>query len=499
MQRLTGLKAIAGMAVMAMLLTLPEAGSTAPVADPPPQREAQMRRRLPPGVVEDRPIQGFEYEMAQAGGAGYGIYRSIGSLRCPADQAMVSVQVATSPKQIDYLRLGCAQVTCDTAGPESRRGGCSWSRAMPGPDAGEKRAAARATTQTCPQDSMISGLQAEVSEDNEAILNVAFECAPIAGKVRPSQAAGSRELYVLADQSDASTRSRTVPSGLGRRANMSASCRETGATALSVATAAVGASEKIGALSMFCGIGQCVPVSRVADYMDIRNKIYDTTIRQNSSVYFNIFERSQYYVGVDRMLGQHDGTRTIKFFAAAAQVTNPFTVGAIEFPPGFLVNAPEARDLLKRVNADLLAHNMRVIKRLFEIGCPIDPLALPTTRRLRGGNFDLAMVEYEQTEVERMLRTERDQPGFARARQDINRDINLDGDLLRPIGAFMGTWFWTPNIFPMQWAKQYLRVQRLDFMVKAHRVAIGKALVFQLHGFEYGIYEQHMSTGRSPF
>ena len=236
----------------------------------------------------------------------------------------------------------------------------------------------------------------------------------------------------------------------------------------------------------------CTPVPRIADDADIRNRIYDTTIQQNSAVYFNIFERSWYYGGVDRMLSQHAGTRDIRFFSAAAQVTDLFGVGAIEFPPGFLVNAPEARDLLKRVNGALLTHNMRVIKRLLETGCPVDPQAPANTQRLRGLEFDLAMVEYEQSEVERLLLAERGQPGFDLSRQDINRDLNLDGDILRPIGNL-----WT-NTRPMQWAKRYHGVQRLDFMVKAHRVAIGKALVSQLHGLGYEAYQRQMSSRASP-
>src|SRR5215831_7726378 len=83
MRRRVELHAIGWITVVVMLLTLLTAGSTARAEDAPLQREVQLRRALPPGVLEDRPIQGFEYETAQAGGTGYGRYSSIGSLRCP--------------------------------------------------------------------------------------------------------------------------------------------------------------------------------------------------------------------------------------------------------------------------------------------------------------------------------------------------------------------------------------------------------------------------------
>jgi hypothetical protein len=45
---------------------------------------------------------------------------------------------------------------------------------------------------------------------------------------------------------------------------------------------------------------------------------------------------------------------------------------------------------------------------------------------------------------------------------------------------------------PFQWAKSYLGLSRLTYQQQRHRVAIGKALIFELHNRAYGHYTRYM-------
>ena len=103
-------------------------------------------------------------------------------------------------------------------------------------------------------------------------------------------------------------------------------------------------------------------------------------------------------------------------------------------------------------------------------------------------DFDLDMVETEQSLVEHYLTAHANEI-TPKAKEEINDDLNAKG-ILRTLGtAFSDTTF-------LRWAKLAVGVDAFNFFIKEHRVAVGKALVFQLHGRSFDDYKRYITGGK---
>jgi hypothetical protein len=233
-------------------------------------------------------------------------------------------------------------------------------------------------------------------------------------------------------------------------------------------------------------------------FVDHRENTFVKAARYNtknnlSGEYTTIFLRSEYYAVVNSLLQQSTGTRDVEFFAATAKVTSGEGVGAIEginpLLPLLLHTDPETERILRDVNRLLFSANMKIINKLTgPTGTPTDPRVPSATATITPMDFDLDMVETEQSLVEDYL-TAHASEITPQAKKEINDDLNFRG-FFRSIGELLSdTTFLT-------WAKQALSVAALNFFVKQHRIAAGKALVFQLHGRSLNDYKSYMASGR---
>jgi hypothetical protein len=209
--------------------------------------------------------------------------------------------------------------------------------------------------------------------------------------------------------------------------------------------------------------------------------------------YKTIFERSEYYF-LTNVLTQRAGgaTGNVRFFRAAGIVTSADGVGAIEAPAGWALHSAESIQILNDVNKILFAANMRIINKLENVRKePTDPRPGGTEDKIEAMNFDLDMVETEQGIVEGYLAAHKATMS-AEAIKDINDDLNFKG-FWRTMGehTYLDT-------LTFDWAKKALGVDTLDFLTLAHRVAIGKALVFHLHGASQAEYIAYMQKHTAP-
>jgi len=76
------------------------------------------------------------------------------------------------------------------------------------------------------------------------------------------------------------------------------------------------------------------------------------------------------------------------------------------------------------------------------------------------------------------------------AKKDINDDLNFKG-VVRTLGEHT-----IVATEPFEWAKQAAQATELDFLQKSHRIAIGKALVHQLHGKSLVDYIYYWQNGK---
>ncbi|BAZ34065.1 hypothetical protein NIES4074_65790 (plasmid) [Cylindrospermum sp. NIES-4074] len=213
--------------------------------------------------------------------------------------------------------------------------------------------------------------------------------------------------------------------------------------------------------------------------------------------YATIEERSDYY-GVIDSLAQEGGAglpKGVRFFGAASQVTNEYGVGAIEGVVGGALHSQEAIKILQEVNKILLDSNMRVISNLMSRGKPTDPLNPASIDEISPLMFDLKMVSLEQGTVENYLQTELDKIPKDKKNQaikDINDDLNFKG-FWRTIAEHT-----VASTQPIEWAKKALGASTLNFMIRTHREAIGKALIFSLHNFTQEQYTNYIKSGIVP-
>jgi hypothetical protein len=211
--------------------------------------------------------------------------------------------------------------------------------------------------------------------------------------------------------------------------------------------------------------------------------------------YKTIDERSEYYALMQGEAGTQGGAvGQTRFFGAAQIVTDAGHegVGVIEAPAGWALHSADAIAVLKEVNRLSLEANIKVINNLINVNKastnPADPASSAPISALQ---FDLDMVEKEQSIIEDYLVANKAKISD-KAIKDINDDLNFKG-------------FWRTlaqhtvvDTLTFDWAKNALDGGQLDFMVKAHRVAIGRALVCHLHGDSQDEYLALMKTGVLP-
>ena len=212
--------------------------------------------------------------------------------------------------------------------------------------------------------------------------------------------------------------------------------------------------------------------------------------------YTTIAQRSAYYDVIDALAATGMLPKKIRFFGAASQVTGKNSVGSIEGAIGWSLHSKEAIKILKDVNEILLQSNMKVINKLMSTkGKPTDPRNPDSNDTISAIQFDLNMVQVEQGIVENYLNKELNKiPDKARteAIKDINDDLNFKG-FWRTLGEYT-----LADAKPIEWAKKALGIDKLDFMQRTHREAIGKALVLSLHKNTLGEYLSYMKDGIVP-
>ena len=222
----------------------------------------------------------------------------------------------------------------------------------------------------------------------------------------------------------------------------------------------------------------------------VKAAIFNTQ-NNNPEEYETIAERSAYYDVIDALAAEGILPKKVRFFGAAAKVTNRNSVGSIEGLVGWSLHSKEALQVLKDVNKILFNSNIQIINRLMSRGKPTDPKNPVSTDTLSPMQFDLNMVDVEQGIVETYLKGKT--AGLSdEAIKDINDDLNFKG-LIRTFGEYTIA---SPQ--PLTWAKAALGKDTLDFMQKADRVAIGKALVFSLHANTLDEYKTYITTNATP-
>lgn len=210
--------------------------------------------------------------------------------------------------------------------------------------------------------------------------------------------------------------------------------------------------------------------------------------------YTTIAERSSYYATIDALATTGILPGKIRFFGAASQVTNARNVGCIERQIGKILHSPAAIALLHDINEILFDANMKVVRKLLKADAIPDPKNLLFIHPISAIHFDLNMVELEQRILEEYLQVKlNEMPAEEKEKaiKDFNRDLNFAG----AIGAVLK---FIADTQPMQWAKEALAVEKLDFLRQKHREAIGKAIVLSLHKTPFEEYKTHIIQGIIP-
>jgi hypothetical protein len=223
----------------------------------------------------------------------------------------------------------------------------------------------------------------------------------------------------------------------------------------------------------------------------VQSAIYNTK-NNFPNEYVTIAQRSAYYDVIDALAVEGVIPKKIRFFGAAAKVTGRNSVGSIEGPIGWALHSKDAIQILKDVNKILLESNMKTINRLMgSNGKPTDPKSPDSTKAISAMQFDLNMVEVEQSIVESYLKKNTGKLS-AEALMDLNDDLNFKG-FWRTLGEYTFA-----DTQALEWAKKFLGKDKLDFMQIFDRVAIGKALIFSLHSNTFDEYLIYMKRGVMP-
>jgi hypothetical protein len=215
-----------------------------------------------------------------------------------------------------------------------------------------------------------------------------------------------------------------------------------------------------------------------------------------SSEYKTVTQRSALYSALSAILKHHPAVperlRGIRFFDAAAEVTGPSAIGALErWAPivklsetvGLVV--PDAREHLEVINAILLKRNFDVLRRAFkdwqELRSPFlewkgGPSPWPVVQgRMSAEVFDSTMVLFEQETVERYLSS-------TKMAAPLKASIDL---ALSACEWYVAKQNWINVSLPLCQAQRWgaeAGVQTKTFFDRQARIATGQALVYSLHG-----------------
>jgi hypothetical protein len=222
--------------------------------------------------------------------------------------------------------------------------------------------------------------------------------------------------------------------------------------------------------------------SRLSPTNTFMRAVYHNTQNLRPQEYQTVRERHDYYDLISYVLQFDRGTpkalRDIRFFHATTAVTGSPGIGTVDTALGAVKLSQDTRQILREVNVELFALNMGIIQKLlFNWKEPRDPTGT-STDAIGSFQFDLRMVETEQSAVEGYIR--QNQKRFTpRVTGEINDSIDPDT---------FGQWF-NFSEDTLEWAQKVLKTKKLDFLNITHRKAIGFANVHKFHRKSYSDFE----------
>lgn len=219
--------------------------------------------------------------------------------------------------------------------------------------------------------------------------------------------------------------------------------------------------------------------------------------------YQTVSQRHAYYDALSFTLHRGEdipqALRCVRFFDAAADVTSSFNVGAVDLwqiiKEQARISAP-TETLLQKVNEQLFKRNFGVTRKLLlEWKEPRDPLAATPTSRVDAMQFDLQMVRFEQGEVESFLKA-----NPALVTQQVKKELSADHQFMDAAGVLLSGQAgsivrrkdlrerWLPAV----------GIATFDFLRLDHRVALGEAYVFFMHGYDMAAFQEYRNRGTRP-
>ncbi|MFV7522208.1 hypothetical protein ACNPN6_15270 [Enterobacter quasiroggenkampii] len=212
--------------------------------------------------------------------------------------------------------------------------------------------------------------------------------------------------------------------------------------------------------------------------------------------YRSIRERNAYYDYISFAIETQDiaplASRGVRFFHAATSVTIQGELGMAESITAEVIDTQfptiakkwgvttRSLNFISDVNKELFARNMRVIRDLMFIWkTPLDPRAAIPHQPITSIDFDLAMVEFEQTAVQAYI-----------TRNAVTNSVLTDVTSMIKRGQVF-TWLGMTNQ-----VKSWLKAAgfKENFSDYRWRVALGRAIVFLFHKKSQSEYLDYMNA-----
>ena len=218
---------------------------------------------------------------------------------------------------------------------------------------------------------------------------------------------------------------------------------------------------------------------------------FENTKLNKPNEYTNITERQAYYDLISYVLEKEntDNSKSkIRFFHATAAITTRGLLGFGETNLSKIiggivgVDINNAQFLVKRINGELFSLNMAVIAKLLEQRKNIpDPKQLSDkTKNLTPFQFDMAMIDVEQSAVERILKNQSNIESSRDLDLLISRSVNLN--------PTMSTW--------LSWATE-AGYSEIVFSDLRWRKAVGRAMVVGFHKKKLNEYFAEMEARKT--
>lgn len=232
------------------------------------------------------------------------------------------------------------------------------------------------------------------------------------------------------------------------------------------------------------------------NFIFVSGQVSCNTKWESDSGTFSFSDRSDVYKQVATCIRNLDNEASdIKFFSAAESVTGIFFLGGVEWSPDCLVSE-DAEDFLQRLSANLYNSNIKIARKIIN-----DPIFIfdpnNTINKVPSSfEFDMKMVEFEQSLVQQFIIEETNTNSnafsiFSEINQVLN--INVGNDC-----SFVPNWL--PDVFKPEIlivVAEYLG-RDIDFTIQEHREAIGKALIFELRRCTTLQYQDYMIGEEHP-